>query len=86
MKKIIQIVEGRTISCLTEDGKVYHWLTYYDNGKEKVFKHHKDEEGFEKVREWVLIDKAHEIRFYTEKQLEQEKEDGNPDAEEYLQD
>lgn len=84
MKKIIQIIEGRTISCLTEDGKVYHWLTYYKKGKEKVFKHHKDEKGFEKVREWVLLEEAHEIRFYSKKQEKVEKENSN--AEEFLQD
>lgn len=67
MQKIIQIVEGRTISCLTEDGKVYHWFTYYTDGKEKAFDITKEErKTFEKRREWVQIEDCEGIKFYSE--------------------
>lgn len=76
MKKIIQIIEGKTITALTEDGKVYHRFTYYDNGKEKVFAITKEEEKeYTKKREWVDIEDCHELGFYSEAKREEIEEE-----------
>ncbi len=79
MEKIIQIIEGRTITALTEDGKVYHWMNYYTDGKIKVFKPTEEEKKkkFKKVREQVQLEDTEGIKFYTDakvKEMEEEEE------------